>query len=64
MLTVYCPLCHGMPAEPTLEEYTVTVKSPHENSLGGLCVHQCALGHIFFLREADVGIAIADATAA
>jgi hypothetical protein len=63
MLIVYCPICRGFPAQPALEEYTVTVKSKNENELGGLCVYQCPDGHVFFVREADLQLVNATAAA-
>jgi hypothetical protein len=56
VLIVHCPICRAFPAQPALEEYTVTVKSKNENELGGLCVYQCTYGHVFFIREADLQV--------
>ena len=57
MLIVCCPLCRSFPAQPILNEYKVTVKSRTESALGGLCAYLCPAGHVFFIREADLGLA-------
>jgi hypothetical protein len=60
MLIVCCPIC-GVGAEKILDEYRVTVRSPSESTLGGLCAYLCAGGHVFFVREADLDLAKATA---
>jgi ferredoxin len=54
MLIVHCPLCDNVTAQQTLEQYKVTVESNGEQVLGGLCAYQCPVGHVFFIREADL----------
>lgn len=61
MLIVCCPICRSVPAQPILDQYKVTVKLRSESTLGGLCVYLCPSGHVFFVREADVGLAKATA---
>ncbi len=64
MLTVYCPLCRDLPAERTLDDYTIMVKGDNETLLGGLCVFRCPGGHVFFVREADLGTSSINVVAA
>ena len=57
MLIVCCPLCRVVPAQRILDEYQVTVKSQNESAVGGLAAYLCLSGHVFFVREADLGVA-------
>ncbi len=61
MLIVCCPICRGVPTERILDEYQVTVKSHNESAVGGLAAYLCPSGHVFFVREADLGVAKAAA---
>jgi hypothetical protein len=61
MLIVCCPICRSGPAQQILDEYKVTVKARTGSTLGGVCAYLCPGGHVFFVREADLGLAKATA---
>jgi hypothetical protein len=54
-MLICCPICCCVPAQPVLDEYSITVKSRSESTLRGLCTYQCPGGHVFFIRKADLG---------
>jgi hypothetical protein len=51
-----CPVCGKGTIEPILQNIQVMVRSERfEGDIGGLKVYRCTeLGHIFFVRAADL----------
>jgi hypothetical protein len=55
---VKCPVCGTSTVEPVLQNVKVTAQYElHEGDIGGLKVYRCTeLGHIFFVRTADLEV--------
>lgn len=55
MTPVLCPVCIRSGLEPILQEVTIKAEIDGERMVGGLVGFRCLdLGHIFFVRRADV----------
>ena len=56
LLPVKCPVCGNSAIEPVLQKITVMAESDNfHGDVGGLKVYRCKeLGHIFFVRAADL----------
>jgi hypothetical protein len=55
MTPVLCPICIRSGLEPILQEVTINAGINGEQMVGGLVGFRCLeLGHIFFVRRADV----------
>jgi hypothetical protein len=52
---VLCPVCIRSGLEPILQEITIKAEIDGERVVGGLLGFRCLdLGHVFFVRRADV----------
>jgi hypothetical protein len=53
---IKCPVCGQGPIEPVLQKITVKAQyDDFQGDIGGLKVYRCTeLGHIFFVRTADL----------
>ncbi len=51
---VHCPICANAPAGEVLIRYKVRATTDSETEIGGLAVYLCSVGHVFFIRHADV----------
>jgi hypothetical protein len=55
MTPVLCPVCIRSGLEPILQEVTIKAEIDGERMVGGLLGFRCIdLGHVFFVRRADV----------
>ena len=55
MTPVLCPICIRSGLEPILQEVAIKAEIDGERMVGGLVGFRCLdLGHVFFVRRADV----------
>jgi hypothetical protein len=53
-MLVHCPICPSTFAEQVLTHYRVTATKDADSEVGALAIYQCPIGHIFFVRAADL----------
>lgn len=53
-MLVHCPICPSTCAEQVLTRYKVIATKDGESEVGALAIYQCPIGHIFFVRAADL----------